>query len=44
MMTRTPESVELAARRARARRTAAFVTLAAVGVYLLFWIGGVLRA
>jgi hypothetical protein len=43
-MTRSPDSAELAARRARARRTAVFVTLAAVGVYLLFWIGGVVRA
>jgi hypothetical protein len=42
-MNRSPDSAELAARRARARRTAAFVTLAAVGVYALFWLGGVLR-
>lgn len=37
------ESTELSARRARARRTALFVALAAVGVYVLFWLGGVLR-
>jgi hypothetical protein len=39
-----PPSAELAARRARARRTAVFVALAAVAVYAMFWLGGVLRA
>lgn len=35
---------DLAQRRARARRTALFVGLSAVGVYVLFWLGGVLRS
>lgn len=39
-----PESAELTARRARARRTALFVGVAAISVYVLFWLGGVLRA
>jgi hypothetical protein len=43
-MSNDPTAIELAQRRARARRTALFVTLAAVGVYVLFWLGGVLRA
>lgn len=43
MMAIRQESAELTARRARARRTAVFVALAAVGVYALFWLGGVLR-
>jgi len=35
---------DFAQRRARARRTALFVGLAAAGIYLLFWLGGVLRS
>ncbi len=43
-MSSQPESTELVLRRKRARRTAALVTLAAVGVYVMFWLGGVLRS
>jgi hypothetical protein len=38
------ETSELTARRARARRTALFVALVPVGIYVLFWLGGVLRS
>jgi len=37
-----PDHHDIARRRAAARRTAAIVALAAVAVYVLFWVGGVL--
>ena len=41
----TPKAVnDLERRRAQARKTAVLVALAAVVVYVLFWVGGVMRA